>query len=60
MPSLKINPRRKVSIWLLDCIGIYHSAQNFYSKLFIKASSVNVTKSTGNCGFGHICYRNAK
>ena len=24
----------------------------------VRISSVNVTKSAGNCGFGHICWRN--
>ena len=35
----------------------YYTAQKKWSFLF-RISSVNVTKSAGNFGFGHICWRN--
>ena len=46
----------------MNCIWVLH--QNIVIKLHkkwsfpLRISSVNVTKSSGNCGFGHICWRN--
>ena len=32
--------------------------QNMVHRFLLRISSVNVTKSAGNCGFGHIYWKN--
>ena len=49
-------PLMKLLVTLFDKLFALHYTKNEYFALRI--SSVNVTESPGNCGFGHIYWRN--